>query len=79
MGEKMDNNLWEQVGNECLNKAGKFLQMKNVLDLEQARTVKELVDTAIAIELLNLRRAEQNRFGAAVLRGQTSSLKVTKN
>ena len=60
------DNLWEKIGNECLNKANKILQERTALDTEDARTVRELVDIAIAIDVLNLRWAEQKHYGTGV-------------
>lgn len=75
----MEKNLWEQVGNKCLNKADEILQTQTVLNSEQVKTVRELVDTAIAIDLLNLRWDQQNRFGAAAFRDQPFSRPKAKN
>lgn len=69
-GEKMDN-LWEQVGNECLRQALKLLKENTAPTAGTAETVKTLVDTAISIDMLNLHWAAQNRrYSAAVFRGQ---------
>ena len=45
-----------------MNKADKILQTKTVPNAEEVRTVKELVDIAIAIDMLDLRWAEQTQF-----------------
>lgn len=72
-------NLWEQVGNACLNRANEILKTKTVLSSKQVRTVKELVDIAINIDSLNLHWAGQNRFDAAVVRGSLSLQPKVKN
>ncbi len=59
----MEKSLWDKVCNNCLDKADKILQTKTVLNAEEVRTVKELVDIAIAIDMLDLRWAEQTQFG----------------
>lgn len=72
-------NLWEQVGNECLIQAIKLLKENTAPTAGTAETVKTLVDTAISIDMLNLRWAAQNRYGAAVFRNQPfSQRKITR-
>lgn len=65
-----NNNLWEQVGNECLGKALNLLKSETAPTAATAETVGRLVETAIAIDALNLRWAEQNRSCAAASLGQ---------
>ena len=69
----MEKNLWEEIGNTCLNRATNLLKLETVPSAETAETVKNLVETAIAIDMLNLHWAEQNRYGAAVFAGRPSS------
>lgn len=67
-----ESNLWLDVGNKCLMKAEALLDSETVSTATTIETVKTLVETAIAIDMLNLRWEEQSRCGAAVLRGLTS-------
>lgn len=48
------DSLWEMVGNECLEKALTMLDGKAVLSAEEAEAVRVLVETAIAIDRLDL-------------------------
>lgn len=66
-------NLWEQVGNRCLKAALSALEKETVPTAATVETVRGLVETAISIDRLNLLWAQQNRYGAAVFRGQLSS------
>lgn len=54
-------NLWEQVGNKCLEHALAILDNETALDIDKTKAVSGLVSTAVLIDLLNLRWAEQNR------------------
>lgn len=60
--------LWMDVGNKCLEKASALLEDEAAPTAETAGAVRELVKTAIEIDLLNLRWAQQSRSGAAVFR-----------
>ena len=66
----MDHVLLDNIGNQCLKKADEVLSAETVPTADTARTVKDLVETAISVELLNLRLAEQSRFAAGVYRGR---------
>lgn len=80
MGEEKERvNLWEQTGNKCLECALELLNSKTALDMDKARTVGKLVETAISIDTLNLRWAEQNRYAGAVFRGHALEQKVKEN
>lgn len=46
---------------------------------ETVEIVKDLVQTAIAIDGLNLQWAQQNRYGAAVFQGRPFSQQEVKN
>lgn len=63
--------LWIEISNSCLQQASELLKSKTAPAAATAETVRALVETAIAIKLLDLRQAEQNRFYARVSRGQT--------
>lgn len=56
-----DNNLWIEVGNKCLKRASELLDSEYLTTEETAETVKHLVDAAVQIDLLNLRREESSR------------------
>ncbi len=66
------DSMWETVKNKCLTQASAALDTKTASTAGTAETVKVLVETAIVIELLNLRRQEQNRFCAAGRLGSVS-------
>lgn len=68
----MKLNLWEQIGNLCLDKALRALQNPTTPTAATVEAVKGLVKVAIAIDTINLRWAAQNRFGAAGWKGQPS-------
>lgn len=62
-------NLWELIGNNCLKKAATMLE-GTVPTAETAETVKRLVETAIAIDDLNLRWFAQTQSDAVVSQGR---------
>lgn len=68
-----EKNLWEEVGDKCLQRANELLDDKTVSAAATAETVRSLVETAISIDLLNLRRIQQNRYGARVFPDRASS------
>ena len=72
-------NLLASVGNKSLSAAEKLLDKETAPTGDTVETVKKLVDTAISIDLLNLQWAAQTRSGAAVFRGQSSSLPKEEN
>lgn len=51
------NNLWEQVGNECLSKALNLLKSETAPTAATAEAVGRLVETAVSIDVLNRRWA----------------------
>ena len=54
----MDNevrDLWTEVGNKCLQRASELLDDKTASAAATAETVKCLVETAISMDMLNLR------------------------
>lgn len=57
--------LWTKVGNKCLTHAAVLLESETAPTEATAETVKTLVETAISIDMLNL-RWEQHRKGRAV-------------
>lgn len=61
--------LWIEVGNKCLRRASELLDSETTPTAATAEVVKSLVETAISMDLLNLRWAIQNRSCAAVFRG----------
>ena len=72
MGNEV-RDLWTEVGNKCLQRASELLDDKTASAAATAETVKCLVETAISMDMLNLRWAEKTRYGAAVFRGRPSS------
>ena len=54
MNERTQENLWFRVGNQCLSKAATLLDEETVPTAATAETVRELVETAISIDKLNL-------------------------
>ena len=52
--EDKNKNLWELVGNMCLEKALTILKKENHLDVETTKVVRNLVEVAILIDSLNL-------------------------
>lgn len=79
MTEERQNNLWEQIEDRCLKTVLSVLEKEAVPTTATVRTVRGLVETAIAIDALNLQRAQQSRYGAAVFRGQPFSPPKVKN
>lgn len=47
--------LWTEVGNKCLQRASELLDDKTAPAAATAETVKCLVETAISMDMLNLR------------------------
>ena len=68
----MEKNQWEKIGNRCLAGAEVLLKQETVTSAATAETVKSLVETAISIDLLNLRWAEQSRCGAVLFADRPS-------
>lgn len=56
-------NLWEEVGNECLKKALSLLKKETVPTAGTVETVKNLVETAISIDMLNLQWMNKSQSG----------------
>ena len=56
--EKEQVNLWEKVGNKCLERALELLGEETVLDDDKARAIDKLTGIAISIDMLNLRWEE---------------------
>lgn len=79
MKEEKQISLWEQVGNKCLSSALAMLESETAPTAVTVETVRGLVEAAIAIDTLNLRWAEQNRYGAAAFRAQPSAPPEAKN
>lgn len=73
------DSMWESVRNKCLDKAGVVLDSETVPTAATVETVKALVEAAGLIELLNLRRQEQNRSCAAGHLGSASRPKAKEN
>lgn len=74
-------NLWEAVGNGCLRQALQLLETKEISTAETVGMIERLVQIAIAIDGLNLRWAEQNRWQSSLAAGQgrPSLLQEVKN
>lgn len=70
MSKEQSTDLWTLVGNKCLESAMALLNEPTASTAATAEAVKNLVDAAVAIDMLNLHWAHQNRFGAAVFRDQ---------
>lgn len=68
----IQSNLWEKVGNRCLQRANSELENMEHLTEDGVGLVQKLVSIAIAIDQLNLQWAVQNRYGAAAYRGPVS-------
>lgn len=60
-----ERNLWNEVGNKCLRRASELLDSETTPTAATAEVVKSLVETAVSMDLLNLRWAIQNRSSAA--------------
>lgn len=56
-----EKDLWTEVGNKCLRRASELLDDKTAPAAATAETVKVLVETAISMDMLNLRWAAQKR------------------
>lgn len=65
----MGANMWEEVGNKCLTHALALLDEKTAPTGATVETVHALVNIAIEIDCLNLRWAEQSRYGGAAFQG----------
>ena len=71
--------LLTSVGQKCLQKVSDLLDDKTAPAAATAETVKIYADIALAIEAVNLRKAEQSRFAARVFRARPSSLQAEEN
>ncbi len=56
--EKEQVNLWEKVGNKCLERALELLGEETVLDDDKTEAIDKLTGIAISIDMLNLRWEE---------------------
>lgn len=74
-----DDRCWAEISALCLSKAQEALEKETVPTAETVETVKQLIGIAIAIDDLNLRWAEQNRFYAAGHSGRSSGPLSAKN
>lgn len=75
-----ENSFWYKVGNKCLEHAQSLFERETVPTAAAVETVKELVNIAIAIDVLNLRwAAEKNQFGAAAYPGRIFQPKSEEN
>lgn len=74
-----NKNLWEEVGNKCLTQAIEVLNKETIPNIENVEIVSKLVNTAIAIDSLNLQWAVQSRYGEQVFPHRLSSQKLTEN
>ena len=63
-------NLWEQVGNRCLSDAIALLESETVPTAATVGTVKNLVEIAISIDMLNLRWEQKTRSYAEAFQEQ---------
>ena len=61
-----NKNLWEEVGNKCLTQAIEVLNKETIPNIENVEIVSKLVNTAIAIDSLNLLWTSQSRYGEQV-------------
>lgn len=68
-----ETDLWTEVGNRCLQRASELLDGETAPAAATAETVRCLVETAISIDMLNLRWAEQSRYGARAFPDRISS------
>ncbi len=59
-------NLWEKVGTGCLDKAQALLEQENIPTAATIEMVSMLVETAISIDLLNLRWSGESQYDAPV-------------
>ena len=73
------DNLWDQVGTQCLRIAKEELDKKTTPTEATVEMVERLVGIAISIDNLNLRWAQQNRFGAAAFADRPFSPQEAKN
>ncbi len=64
---KMDSK-WDEIRNLCLELALAELKKETAPTAATVGTVRELVKIAIEIDMLNLQRSVQSRYGAAVFR-----------
>lgn len=62
MNATESENLWEEIGNECLLKALALLKSETVPTAATVETVRALVETALAIDTLNFRYDHENQF-----------------
>ena len=66
----METNLWEKLGNRCLELAIAELDKETVPIPAEMETVERLVRIAISLDEPNLQWANQSRYGAAVFAGR---------
>ena len=71
--------MWDRIGNRCLELAVELLRKETTPTAATVEAVKRLVDTAIAIDSLNLRWYVRTRSAGAVFRGQPFSRPEEEN
>lgn len=72
-------NIWEQVGNKCLSCALSILDEKTASTAATVEAVRNLVETAIEIDTLNLQWTVQTQSGEAVFGGRVFPPQASKN
>lgn len=72
-------NLWEQVGNLCLQNALALLKKGTTPTAATVEMVKDLTTIAIAIDDLNRRWEQQNQSCAAVFQGPSFGRTTTES
>lgn len=79
--EKEQANLWEKVGNKCLEHALELLDAGTILDDDKTRAVGKLVEIAISIDMLNLHWEEhkQKSRAAGLLDRQNRKINLDGN
>ena len=70
------DNLWERVANGALKHAAALLESETAPTAATVETVKGLIETAISIEMLNLRRSTQAKCVERGLAGYVSRQKA---
>ena len=71
--------MWEQVGNKRLSCALSILDEKTASTAATVEAVRNLVETAIEIDTLNLQWTVQTQSGEAVFGGRVFPPQASKN
>ena len=74
-----ENSMWYKVGNKCLDRAHALLESETHPSATTAEAIKQLVDAAVSIDMLNYLWTHKSQFSSVAVPGQPFSLRSKEN